>query len=142
MARKAKKRRNRTPKVIIKKLPEKIIINKEESEIDYYYNEEYNNTPEDKRFDTTYTYGDAGVIKDYCNNRLGVFKSALLTEYDNILDVKVIREERRIFEGLTLKEQREYRNSKVPIYNEEIDLNKKIHYNSKILDIIGDKNEI
>lgn len=131
MARKAKKRRNRTPKVIIKKLPEKIII-KEESESDYYYNEEFNNTPEDKRF-SEWTYGDAGYIKDLYNNPKGRFSSTL---YINEPSKVSIRDEFPLFKGFTLKEQVEFRRMKVlPEHiKKTLEENEYNHFNRTIVD--------
>jgi len=88
----------------------------------------------DKRFNSTYTFGDSGVIKDFCNNPLGTFISPI---FNDTLSTRgnIQRKECRLFENSTLAQQKEFRSNLKPRL-EMLDLlskNKSEHYNSTLI---------
>jgi len=129
------KKKIKRKKVVVKQIVKPIV---EEIEDDFY-DEEYSSTAEEDKRYSEWVYADAGTIKDLCGNTKGKFVSAMLTEYENILEVKVVRQECKLFEGLSIKEQIEYRRNLTPTHVETLKDNEFIHYNSKIIDILGKK---
>lgn len=130
MAKKFKKNKKKA-KTIIKPLPKKEIIYEEPIE-DYYYEEDESSNPDDKRY-SSWTYADAGTIKDLCNNIKGHFSSTL---YINEPCKDSIRDEFPIFKGFNLKEQVEFRRMKVlPEHiKKTLEENEWNHFNRTIID--------